>query len=449
MLPILKVPDVIHEKFKKYKHLFPKKSQFRNVGYYITNLLINTNKTLQGAYYSIIFLGGERFTRRAMHESVFNSNWTEAQLMPEHRKIIRHEHQGQFGMEVISLDWTVLHHDKGPCIYGNKMSYDYVKGRYSRIQTALTATIINKKYIDGINIDLQDPSYLQEELEYLNTTCQENYDSQKDALKRFVELLYYQKHQKSYKKKSEIFLEQVNTIEHEGNFPKTNYAFDNGVLSVKLTRFIEEQDKHWVSELEVNRHINWQGKWIRIDEVSKMLREKHPGSYKELSFQCRNGEYKTVRAFSKVVKLKRGYGKKRIAIIHESQDLSDKPRFLITDAKHWKANKMIKTWNYRWPCEIFHEFAKQDAGLESAQVRKEKSVKRHLQLSCVAQSVLQRVDAPVAKCEKFEFAKGKETIGQQTMVIVRDVFKQSIQFAEKLFKEGKTADEIVAILMPT
>jgi hypothetical protein len=50
--------------------------------------------------------------------------------------------------------------------------------------------------------------------------------------------------------------------------PEANYAFDNGVLTLELTRLIEERGKHWVSEIECSRHINWMGQWRRVDEVS-------------------------------------------------------------------------------------------------------------------------------------------------------------------------------------
>ncbi len=109
----------------------------------------------------------------------------------------------------------------------------------------------------------------------------------------------------------------------------------------------------------------------------------------------RNGEIKSFWAFSKAIRLKK-YGKKRLVIVHEQEDLSDEPRFLLTDALHWESGKVIQTWSYRWSIEVLvfdpaiaaHEFTKQVTGLESAQVRKEEGVKRHFRLSCVAQSLL-------------------------------------------------------------
>ncbi|MGH8865446.1 MAG: hypothetical protein ACREVZ_12495 [Burkholderiales bacterium] len=48
-------------------------------------------------------------------------------------------------------------------------------------------------------------------------------------------------------------VEIVREIEDDGHFPEANYAFDNGVLTLELTRLIEERDKHWVSEIECSR----------------------------------------------------------------------------------------------------------------------------------------------------------------------------------------------------
>lgn len=68
------------------------------------------------------------------------------------------------------------------------------------------------------------------------------------------------------------------------------------------------------------------------------------------------------------------YGRKRLVIVHEKDDLTDTPRFYLTDALHWESVRILETWSYRWSSEIFHEFGKQVTGLESAQVRNEEAV---------------------------------------------------------------------------
>ena len=159
----------------------------------------------------------------------------------------------------------------------------------------------------------------------------------------------------------------VKELEEEGHFPQAHYAFDHGLLTLPVAREIESRGKHWVSEVEGSRHIQWSGQWRRVDEVAAELRQCHLESFRPLQVRCRHGETKTFWAFTKVVRLKR-YGRKRLVVVHEQEDLGDMPRFLLSDARHWESGRVIETWSFRWTVEIFHEFGKQVTGLESAQV---------------------------------------------------------------------------------
>jgi hypothetical protein len=151
------------------------------------------------------------------------------------------------------------------------------------------------------------------------------------------------------------------------------------VLTLELTQLIESKGKHWVSELESSRHILWQDQGRRIAEVERELRQQHPESFRKVVVRCRNGEKKEFWAFTKSVRLKR-YGRNRIVLVHERAELTDQPRFLVTDALHWESGRIIETWSFRWAAEVFHKFSKQGTGLEAAQVRNEEAVNRHLRL---------------------------------------------------------------------
>ncbi len=91
-------------------------------------------------------------------------------------------------------------------------------------------------------------------------------------------------------------------------------------------------------------------------------------------------------------------------LVYETEDLSDAPRFLLTDALHWDASRIFSTWTFRWPIETFYEFAKQLTGFEEVQLRNERAVKRYFCLSCVAQSALQQASRCGQKSERFEVA---------------------------------------------
>src|SRR5215813_10972139 len=314
-------------------------------------------------------------------------------------------------------------------------------------QTLVTAVIANRERLDGIEVVVQQPDRHEEEVAYLQETVQESYGQMEAARGRVLELFHHLLHRLGYKKRTEMALEVVQQLEQEGHFPQAHYAFDNGVLTLELTRGIEGVGKHWVSEVECSRHIQWQGQWRRVDAVAAELRRDHPESFRLVRVRCRNGDTKQIWAFTKVVRLKR-YGRKRLVMVHEQADLSDAPRFLLTDALHWESGRVMETWSYRWASEIFHEFAKQVTGLEAAQVRKEEAVTRHFRLSCVAQSLLQRAPVSPSESERFAFAQGVSTVGQKIRAITREVLEGLLRFAAALLARGHKCEDILERLMP-
>jgi hypothetical protein len=344
------------------------------------------------------------------------------------------------------LDWTFSHHDKGFNIYGNKKSYDYVINRNCYYQTVITATISNPYYIDGIDIAVQKPSMEKEEKAYLDYT-KENLDNMEECRKRFLELLHYLKNKKEYKKRTEIVIEMVQRLEGESRFPNADYAFDCGVLTPKLAKCIDDYSKYWISEVEINRNIRWQGKYLRADAIDALLVSNNAESFRKVTVRKRNGEKQDFFVFSKTVFIKR-YSKVKLFIVHEKSDLSDPARFFISNAKHWDSKRALKTWNYRWTCETLHEFMKQGTGFESSQVRNEESVKRHFCLSCVSQSLIQRVNCDSSKSEKFEFSNGRITFGQKVYSIIREVFASLLSLAKSLFDIGKTCEEVLEFMIP-
>jgi hypothetical protein len=446
MLPLVGVPPTIAAGMKKYREVFCRDEGFDHVSRYVSGLVLCENKTLQGIYAEQVWPEGEEVTRRAMHAAVFEAGWLSEELMKAHRAEVARDHRGR-GREVIGVDWTQAHHERGPRIYGVKEAYDYVNRCPSLFQTVVTAVVSNRELVDGLAVEAQQPDFAEEEMEYLVMTRQESYAQMEQAQKRIVELLSYRRNRQAYRKRTEMAVEIVREIEDEGHFPEADYAFDNGVLTLELTRLIEGRDKHWVSEIECSRHINWQGQWRRVDVVWEELRTNHPESFRPIKAKGRNGEERQYWVFTKVVRLKR-YGRKRLVIVHEQKDLSDTPRYLLTDALHWESVRVVETWNYRWPAEVFHEFSKQVTGFESAQVRKEEAVKRHFRLSCVAQSLVQRAACSGGKSERFEFADEKATVGQKVYTIAREALAGVLQFAQGLFAQGRTCDQVLQALMP-
>ena len=149
---------------------------------YGTGLLVSPNKTRQGIYAQQVW-PAQKPSRRAMHEAVFEAEWKAEELLPRPRALIAPEHRNR-GREVMSLDWTLGHQERGPHIDGTPKSYDYVEHRMARFQTTVTAVIANRRLIEGIGVQIQEPDVCKEEEAYLKATVQASYDQMEQARTR-------------------------------------------------------------------------------------------------------------------------------------------------------------------------------------------------------------------------------------------------------------------------
>jgi hypothetical protein len=187
----------------------------------------------------------------------------------------------------------------------------------ARFQTGVTGVIANRQLIEGSDVHLQVPDVCKEEETDLKVTGHARYEPMEQARTRLLALHQQLEHKLAYKKRTEIVVEMVRPLEEQGQFSPADSAFDNGGLTVELTRGIDSKGKHGVSELESARLILWQEQWRRIADVAIELGQHHPESFRSVAVRCRKGETKQFWTFTKSVRLKR-YGRKRIAMGHEA-----------------------------------------------------------------------------------------------------------------------------------
>ncbi len=446
MLPLIDVPSQITQYMAKFRACFQRQEGFDHVCRYIAGLILSENKTLEGIHDAFYFDQEKKVSRRAMHQSVFETDWKDKELIRSHWEILQDKYAG--GKSSIVLDTTMGHHERGLKIFGVKKGYDYVNGRYGAFQNVWTISITDGEKVDGIDLWVQPQFDLEKEKIYLEETSNQFYETKEEASVRLLELLSYEKHQKEYKPVHELFIDKINEIEKSGFFSGMGYVFDNGILHRGITETIESYDKNWLSEIEKSRGLFWVNRWLRAEDIDELLRKESPRSFKKYEVKKRGKKEVCYWVFTKVLRLKKGWGKKRIAIVHEREDLTDAPRFLITNAKNWSGGKMVQEWSYRWPCEVFHEFIKEQAGLEKAQVRNEKAVRKHLYLSCISQSIIQILPGSGSTSEKFAFSKGKVTIGQKVRTLTKESIRSFIQFIHKCVSESMPCDLILEKLMP-
>jgi hypothetical protein len=76
------------------------------------------------------------------------------------------------------------------------------------------------------------------------------------------------------------------------------------VLTLELSRGLEQAGKRWGSELEGSRHTHWQGQWPRVEAVALALRQTQPASFRAMRVRGRHGETTPFVVLTKVVRLK-------------------------------------------------------------------------------------------------------------------------------------------------
>ena len=118
MLPIIEVTQTIASEMIRYQDAFCREEDFKHVCRYVTGLVISPSKTLQGIY-DLQVWQGDPPSRRAMHDVVFEAGWDSGKFIRKRRTKVTVSHPGR-DKEIIDLDWTFSHHDRGPQIYTSR-----------------------------------------------------------------------------------------------------------------------------------------------------------------------------------------------------------------------------------------------------------------------------------------------------------------------------------------
>jgi hypothetical protein len=384
--------------------------------------------------------------RRARPEAVLEAGWEAEALRPRHRAVVAGAHRGR-GREVISLDWTSAHHERGRKRWAVHQAWDHVEHRLASEQTVVTAVVANRGRLAGSEVVVQPPDRHAAEMASWPETGQARYTPLETARGRLLALWHDRLHRLAYQQRTESARAIVTPRDQAGHCPHAHDACDHGVLHRELTRGLEHAGTHWVSELERARHLQWQGQWRRVEAVAEALRHAHPERFRRMWVRCRHGETTAFWAVTNVGRLQRS-GRKRLVIGHASAALRDAPRLLLTDARHWESGRVIETWSDRWTSAICQEFGTQVCGLETAQVRKEAAVKRHFRLRGGAQALLQQAPASGSATARLTFAQGATTIGQKVRTIAREALQSLLKLVEQRLAQGHSWEHMLEVLMP-
>jgi hypothetical protein len=96
----------------------------------------------------------------------------------------------------------------------------------------------------------------------------------------------------------------------------------------------------------------------------------------------------------------KSFGRLRLVINHEKEDLSDTPTFFICNRNKWQAEGITRIRRHRWPVEVYHEEGKAD-GLSLYQVRSFEAIGKHIALVSVTYTLLRAAQHDTALVRKL------------------------------------------------
>jgi hypothetical protein len=175
---------------------------------------------------------------------------------------------------------------------------------------------------------------------------------------------------------------------------KLPVTFDNWYTQPAFCRYIDQDlGLPYVGTLAKDDKVNRQSGQETLQAFSQRLKAEHLAAVetgdKKLFHKITipyKGKTESYYSFCRTVRV-HNFGKQRLVINYSQADLSDSPRFYISNRLMWQAAGITRIRRHRWPVEVYYQEGKAE-GLDQYQVRDFQAVTRHVGLVAVAYSLL-------------------------------------------------------------
>jgi hypothetical protein len=402
MIPLVEIPEIVRHYAPFFESVFSKEAleQFKR---YVSGLIVSENKTVEGI--NRIFVIDPR------NQSSLNRLLTESPFSVEalnHARLKLLSSLPGTSMKpkgVLSLDDTLLTH------YGKHFEkiaylYDSDQGCY-----ALAHNPVNLHYSDDdtdypIGFKLWEPAEVEELEAGLKeagiTIRQSKYPLKGSDPKKWRNYLLnlWRRHQHKrevqelYRSKLLLGQELIRQFfdDHKGlSLPVT---FDNWYTQPAFCRFLHKTLKaSYVGTLAPSDRVKLAKGEKSLDEFDQKLQQEHHKAvrsaqrpvFRKITIHYK-GQKETYYSYCKTHNID-NFGKQRLVINHQKEDLSDAPVFLISNKLSWQATGITRIRRHRWPVEVYHEEGKAD-GLSKYQVRDFGAIYKHIAFVAVTYSLL-------------------------------------------------------------
>lgn len=410
MLPLTSIPTIVEHYAPHFEHIFSEEA-YEHFKRFLSGLLISENKTVEAI--------NRLFVVQARNQSSLNRFMTESpyedELVNDSRLSMLQSHaatrlKGE-GMSsgVLSLDDTILPH------YGKHFDHislqrDYVNECYVMGHKLVTLFYSDDQAGYPLHWHLWLPAdldtlqvALQEAQVYINPTKLAN-KLNKPAQWRAYLLQRHGLFQYQHPALQEVY--QNKMVIGQGLLKKffdahphldLPVAFDSFYTAQQMCQYVNEKLKRaYVGALKASNEVILSGnKKKKLTAFVAQLKAEHqehlakglPAVFEKTTYPYK-GKKEVCYTYCASHRIASFAARQRLVIQYSKQDLSDEPRFLISNRLHWHASGICRIWRHRWPIEEYHQEGKAE-GLAKYQLRDFQAIQRHIAFVVVVYSMLQ------------------------------------------------------------
>jgi hypothetical protein len=403
MLPIVEFPTLVQHYAPFFKDVFTERAliEFER---YISGLIVSENKTVEGINRLCVV---ENRNQSSLNRLLTQSPFRLTDLNQARLKIMAANPQTRIKPKgVVSLDDTLLSH------YGQ--AFDQIAKLYDPVSDSYVWAhdLVSLHYSDELTdyplaFQLWKPVDL-EKLEAGMRAVGIEFKADKEALKtsaprkwRSYLLQAWKRRQKQFPQLAELYDSKLTLAQtllqgwvQEHPEDKLAVTFDYWYTQVEFCQFID-QTLHWpyVGTLVDKDAVILKTGKTSLGEFADHLKTEHQQALQgnqaaifeptKISYK---GAEETYYSYCQTHHLDH-FGKQRLVISYRQADLSDQPKFFISNRLTWQAAGILHIRRHRWPVEVYYEEGKAE-GLDAYQLRDFEAIQRHVALVAVVYSLL-------------------------------------------------------------
>jgi DDE superfamily endonuclease len=401
MPTIVDFPTIVQEALTIFGDVFDPEAARRHLAEYLTGLMVAERKTVSGINRAFVVTTDQSCLNRWLTEV----SWDVQTLNDRRLEWLQRDPKTRYSPRgVIAIDNTLVDHE-GKLIEDVGWFWDHADERY----------VIAHDYLIS------------------NYVCPSGAHSP-------IEWKRFKKHEAcaagEFKDHTQLCIALIDDAVARG-IPG-DFTFDCYFTSAKVLNHIQSQQRAYVGDLKLNRHVVYAGREQSLQAVARQI----PWAAKK---PVRMGQ-RRYWYFSKQMRLPNVDHPVRVVLFWKARGDQEASKALVSNRLGWEVIRMVLVYRYRWTgTETFQRDGQQLLGLGDCQVRTGEGQTRHVYLVSVAYSLLRR---SLHQTHLYDWARRTlTTIGEACRAVKAETLERIVDWiVDKLTGEHWSIPEMKAVL---